>query len=73
MCRLSILIFFFFFFLGPFGIPLGRLAHLIKNSPKFEQIEMANLGHSNTVSIGISLRGIFVRKIGMQSNLFAPV
>ena len=35
MCPLSILIFFFFFFLGPFGIPLGRLAHLIKNSPKF--------------------------------------
>ena len=33
MCPLSILIFFFFFFLGPFGIPLGRLAHLIKNSP----------------------------------------
>ena len=35
MCPLSILIFFFFFFLGPFRIPLGRLAHLIKNSPKF--------------------------------------
>ena len=34
MCPLSILIFFFFFFLGPFGIPLGRLAHLIKNLPK---------------------------------------
>ena len=33
MCPLSILIFFFFFFLGPFGVPLGRLAHLIKNSP----------------------------------------
>ena len=35
MCPLSILIFFFFFFLGPFGVPLGLLAHLIKNSPKF--------------------------------------
>ena len=34
MCPLSILIFFFFFFLGPFGVPLGRLAHLIKNSPE---------------------------------------
>ena len=34
MSPLSILIFFFFFFLGPFGIPLGRLAYLIKNSPK---------------------------------------
>ena len=33
MCLLSILIFFFFFFLGPFGVPLGLLAHLIKNSP----------------------------------------
>ena len=30
MCPLSILIFFFFFFLGPFGVPLGRLAHLQK-------------------------------------------
>ena len=28
MCPLSILIFFFFFFLGPFGVPLGGLAHL---------------------------------------------
>ena len=37
MCPLSILIFFFFFFLGPFGVPLGLLAHLIKNSPKFVQ------------------------------------
>ena len=35
MCPLSILIFFFFFFLGPFGIPLGRLAHLIKNLPVY--------------------------------------
>jgi len=34
MCPLSILIFFFFFFLGPFGVPLGGLAHLIKNLPR---------------------------------------
>ena len=39
MCPLSILIFFFFFFLGPFGVPLGRLAHLIKNSPNFSEQE----------------------------------
>ena len=38
MCPLSILIFFFFFFLGPFGVPLGRLAHLIKNSPHLPPI-----------------------------------
>ena len=41
MCPLSILIFFFFFFLGPFGIPLGRLAHLIKNLPSSEILEIS--------------------------------
>ena len=40
MCPLSILIFFFFFFLGPFGVPLGGLAHLIKNSPKVARIRL---------------------------------
>jgi hypothetical protein len=40
MCLLSILIFFFFFFSGPFGVPLGLLAHLIKNSPKTARIRL---------------------------------
>ena len=35
MCLLSILIFFFFFFSGPFGVPLGLLAHLIQKFALF--------------------------------------
>ena len=37
MCPLSILIFFFFFFLGPFGVPLGRLAQRTPDQ-KFSRI-----------------------------------
>ena len=50
MCPLSILIFFFFFFLGPFGVPLGGLAHLIKNLPRKEEFQIEKKCHSTSNS-----------------------